>query len=146
MFWPHRSTTKALRRLIDDQFVGQLDDLDPAKTNVARLRHTRVQERLGTLLEHVGRRGDHTTMRQLMGYIAYIITGGTGSNQRLRELTGTRFVYATLAYKGGDGPLFDLVRTAFDPARVTHPRYDEELWRARPVQKTGSTHPTCPRR
>ena len=64
-----------------------------------------------------------------MGYIAYIITGGTGSVQRLRELTGTRFVYATLAYEGGEGPLFDLVRTAFDPARVTHPRYDEELWR-----------------
>lgn len=122
-------TTKALQRLTDDQFVGQLEDLDPAKTNVARLRHERVQERLAALLEHVGRRGDHTTMRQLMGYIAYIITGGTDSVQRLRELTGTRFVYATLAYEGGDGPLFDLVRTAFDPARVTHPRYDEELWR-----------------
>ena len=122
-------TTKALQRLTADQFVGQLDDLDPAKTNVARLRHERVQERLAALLEHVGRRGHHTTMRQVMGYIAYIITGGTGSVQRLRELTGTRFVYATLAFEGGDGPLFDLVRIAFDPARVTHPRYDEELWR-----------------
>ena len=38
-------------------------------------------------------------------------------------------MYATLAYEGGEGPLFDLVRTAFDPARVTHPAYDEELWR-----------------
>ena len=122
-------TTKALRRLVADRFVGQLDDLDPAKTNVDRLRHERVQERLAALLEHVGRRGHHTTMRQLMGYIAYIVTGGTGSAQRLRELTGTRFVYATLAFQGGDGPLFDLVRTAFDPARTTHPRYDEELWR-----------------
>ena len=122
-------TTRSLQRLTHDQFVDQLDDLDPAKTNVARLRHERVQERLAALLQHVGRRGDHTTMRQLMGYIAYIITGGTNSVQRLRELTGTRFVYATLAYEGGEGPLFDLVRTAFDPARVTHPRYDEELWR-----------------
>ncbi|MCY4103069.1 MAG: DUF4338 domain-containing protein [bacterium] len=122
-------TTNALQRLIADRFIGQLDDLDPAKTNVNRLRHERVQERLAALLEHVGRRGHHTTMRQLMGYIAYILTGGTGSTQRLRELTGTRFVYATLAFQGGDGPLFDLVRTAFDPARTTHPRYDEELWR-----------------
>ena len=50
-----------------------------------------------------------------MGYIAYIITGGVGSVQRFREVTGTRFVYATLAYEYGDGPLFDLIRTAFDP-------------------------------
>lgn len=122
-------TTRALQRLTDNQLIGQLDALDPAKTNVARLRHERVQERLALLLEHVGRRGYHITMRQLMGYIAYIITGGTSSVQRLREVTGTRFVYATLAYEHGDGPLFDLIRTAFDPARVTHPRFDEELWR-----------------
>ena len=122
-------TTAALQRLADDRFVDQLDDLDPAKANVARLRHEQVQQRLAALLAHVSRRGHHTTMRQLMGYLAYIITGGTGSMQRLREQTGTRFVYATLAFDGGDGPLFDLVRTAFDPARVTHPRYDEELWR-----------------
>ena len=122
-------TTKALQRLIADQFVAQLDVLDPATANVARLRHEQVQERLAALLAHASRRGHHTTMRQLMGYLAYIITGGTGSNQRVRELTDTRFVYATLAFDGGDGPLFDLVRTAFDPARITHPRYDEELWR-----------------
>ena len=122
-------TTAALQRLAADRFVDQLDDLDPAKANVARLRHKQVQQRLAALLAHVSRRGHHTTMRQLMGYLAYIITGGTGSMQRLREQTGTRFVYATLAFDGGDGPLFDLVRTAFDPARITHPRYDEELWR-----------------
>ena len=122
-------TTAALQRLTADQFVGQLDDLDPAKANVASLRHEQVQQRLAALLVHVSRRGRHTTMRQLMGYLAYIITGGTGSIQRLREQTGTRFVYATLAFDRRDGPLFDLVRTTFDPARVTHPRYDEELWR-----------------
>ena len=127
-------TTKALQRLTTDQLVGQLDDMDPAKTNVARLRHERVQKRLALLLEHVGRRGDHITMRQLMGYIAYIITGGTAAKQRLRELMGTRYVYATLAYEGGEGALFDLIRTAFDPAQITHPRYDEELWR-------GTTNP-----
>ena len=124
-----RVTTAALQRLTADQFVGQLDDLDPAQANVAGLRHERVQQRLAELLAHVSRRGRHTTMRQLMGYLAYIITGGTGANQRVGEQTGTRFVYATLAFDGGDGPLFDLVRTTFDPARITHPRYDEELWR-----------------
>lgn len=122
-------TTTAVRRLIADRFVDQLDDLDPAKANVARLRSERVQERLGALLEQASRRGEHTTMRQLMGYIAYIITGGTGSAQRYAEGKDTTFVYANLAFDSGEGPLFNLVRTAFDPARITHPRYDEELWR-----------------
>ena len=121
-------TGAAIQRLISDRFVDQLDDLDPAKANVARLRHERVQERLAALLAQVSRRGHHTTMRQLMGYFAYIITGGTGSIQRLAEGTGARFVYANLAFDGGEGPLFDLLRTASDPARISHPRYDEELW------------------
>ena len=122
-------TTAAIQRLTSDRFVDQLDDLDPAKANVARLRNERVQERLAALLAQVSRRGHHATMRQLMGYVAYIITGGTGFGQRFPESRGMRFVYANLAFDGGDGPLFNLVRTAFDPARITHPRYDEELWR-----------------
>lgn len=122
-------TGEAIQRLTSGRFVDQLDDLDPAKANVAKLRQKRVQERLAALLEQVSRRGHHTTMRQLMGYLAYIITGGTGSGQRFAERTGPRFVYANLAFDGGEGPLFDLVRTASDPARISHPQYDEELWR-----------------
>ena len=122
-------TKAAIQRLTSGRFVDQLDDLDPAQTNVAKLLHERVQERLAALLEQVSRRGHHTTMRQLMGYLAYVMTGGTGSQQRLVERTGTRFVYANLAFDGGKGPLFDLVRVASDPARISHPRYDEELWR-----------------
>ena len=122
-------TRAAIQRLTSERFVDRLDDLDPAKANVAKLRHERVQERLASLLAQVSRRSHHTTMRQLMGYLAYIITGGTGSTQRFAEGTGTRFVYANLAFAGGEGPLFDLLRTASDPARISHPRYDEELWR-----------------
>lgn len=122
-------TTAAIRRLTSDRFIDGLDDLDPAKANIEMLRHERVQSRLATLLEQVSRRGHHTTMRQLMGYLAYIITGGRDTIHRLSERTSTEFVYANLAFDGGEGPLFGHVRTAFDPARITHPRYDEELWR-----------------
>lgn len=122
-------TKAAIRRLTSDRFIDGLDDLDPAKTNVEKLRRGRVQNRLAALLAQVSRRGHHTTMRQLMGYIAYIITGGTNTIRRLTEGTSTKFVYANLSFDGGEGPLFDHVRTAFDPARITHPQYDEELWR-----------------
>jgi hypothetical protein len=127
-------TLAAVSKLTADRFVSDLDDLDPAKINVARLRDQRVQERLAELLGQAARRGEHTTMRQLMGYVAYLITGGTAANQRHKSQKDGTFLYANLAFDRGVGPLFDLVRRAFDPARITHPVYDEELWR-------GTTNP-----
>lgn len=124
-----RVTFAAVDRLTDDRFVSDLDAPDPATANVARLRTERVQQRLADLLEQAARRGQHTTMRQLMGYIAFLITGGTDSTGRLLSQKDDRYLYANLAFDGGEGPLFDLVSRAFDPARVTHPMYDEELWR-----------------
>ncbi|MHB8695267.1 MAG: Druantia anti-phage system protein DruA [Solirubrobacteraceae bacterium] len=124
-----RVTLAAVERLTDDRFVSELDGPDPATANVARLRTQRVQQRLAALLEQAARRGQHTTMRQLMGYIAFLVTGGTDSTGRLLSQKDDRFLYANLAFDGGEGPLFDLVQRAFDPARVTHPVYDEELWR-----------------
>jgi hypothetical protein len=73
-------------------------------------------------------------MRQLMGFVAYLITGGVDSTARLRSQKDDSYLYANLAFEGGEGPLFNLVRRAFDPAQITHPVYDEELWR-------GTTNP-----
>jgi hypothetical protein len=64
-----------------------------------------------------------------MGFLAFLITGGTDATGRLLSQGDDRFLYANLAFDGGEGPLFDLASRAFDPARVTHPVYDEELWR-----------------
>jgi hypothetical protein len=129
-----RVTLGAVDRLTADRFVSDLDAPDPATTNVARLRTERVQERLAALLDQAARRGEHTTMRQLMGFIAFVLTGGTDATDRLRSQKDDRFLYANLAFDGGEGPLFDLVRRSFDPALVTHPVYDEDLWR-------GTTNP-----
>ena len=130
-----RVTLAAVERLTADRFVSELDGPDPASANVARLRSERVQERLAALLDQASRRGEHTTMRQLMGFVAYLITGGTDSTGRLLSQKDNRYLYANLAFEGGEGPLFELVSRAFDPARVTHPVYDEELWR-------GTTNPS----
>lgn len=130
-----RVTLAAVERLTADRFVSDLDAPDPANANVARLRTERVQARLGALLEQAARRGQHTTMRQLMGFVAFLITGGTDSAGRLVSQKDDRYLYANLAFEGGEGPLFDLVQRAFDPARVTHPVYDEQLWR-------GTTNPS----
>lgn len=124
-----RVTLAAVDRLTADRFVSELDGADPASVNVARLRTQRVRERLGLLLDQASRRGQHATMRQLMGFMAFIITGGIDSGGRLLSQKDARYLYATLAFENGEGPLFDLVSRSFDPARVTHPVYDEELWR-----------------
>jgi hypothetical protein len=124
-----RVTLAAVDRLTTDRFVSDLDGHDPAAANVARLRTERVRQRLAALLEQAARRGQHTTMRQLMGFVAYLITGGTDSTGRLVSQKDDRYVYANLVFEAGEGPLFDLVLRSFDPARVTHPVYDEELWR-----------------
>lgn len=124
-----RVTLAAVERLTAERFVAEIDAADPASRNVARLRSPRVQERLAALLEQAARRGQHTTMRQLMGFVAFLVTGGTDATGRLVSQGDDRFLYANLAFDGGEGPLFDLVSRAFDPARVTHPVYDEELWR-----------------
>jgi len=124
-----RVTRAAIDRLAADRFVNGLDDADPAATNVARLRTPRVAERIASLLAQVSRRGDHTTMRQLMGFLAFLITGGTDSTSRIASQQDGRYHYANLAFENGTGPLFELVRRAFDPAHVTHPAYDEDLWR-----------------
>lgn len=124
-----RVVIAALDRLTDDRFVSDLADADPAAANVARLRSDRVMARLAALLEEASRRGEHTTMRQLMGFLAYIMTGGKDSTGRIMSQGDGRFLYANLVFEGGIGPLFDLVSRSLDPAKLTHPDIDEDLWR-----------------
>lgn len=122
-------TKAAISRLTADRFTGGLNDADPAGGNVALLRTDRVRERMASLLAHASRQGEHVTMRQLMGFFAYVITGGTDSVARIAERDTGRYLYANLAFEMGIGPIFELVRRSFDPANVTHPSFDEDLWR-----------------
>jgi hypothetical protein len=129
-----RVVLAGIDRLTDDRFVAELTDADPASLNVRRLRSERVKERLAALLDQVSRRGDHVTMRQLMGFLAYIVTGGADSTGRIMSQGDGRYLYANLVFENGTGPLFDLISRSLDPATVTHPGWDEDLWR-------GTTNP-----
>lgn len=124
-----RIVRAAIERLTAERFVADLSAADPAARNVRCVRNERVQGRLAGLLRQVARRGEHVTMRQLMGFLAYALTGGSDSATRIASQGDDRFLYANLVFDGGVGPLFGLVRRAFDPAKITHPVLDEELWR-----------------
>ncbi|WP_417564156.1 Druantia anti-phage system protein DruA [Microbacterium sp.] len=125
-----RVVSTALGRLTAGRFTQDLNAVDPARVNAERLTHERVQQRLAALLEHAARLGQHTTMRQLMGFLAYLLTGGTDATTRIMSQESGRYLYSSLAFDpAADGALFQLVRRAFDPATVTHPAWDEALWR-----------------
>lgn len=120
---------QAIDRLTQDRFYEGLHPDDPALRNRDALRTPRVQQRLIALLDLVAKRSGHVSMRHLMGFLGYLITGGQTAVERLASQGSGKFDYSTLAFEGGEGRLFDQVRATFDPARITHPRYDLDLWR-----------------
>ena len=98
--------------------------------NRAALMDPQVAERLGKLLDVVGLRLGHVTMRQLVGFVAFLLTAGQAAAERLKSgQDATGLAYSNLAFEGGVGPLFSTVRQVFDPAALTHPTWDERLWR-----------------
>jgi hypothetical protein len=120
---------RVIDRLTQDRFSAGLNAADPAITNRNALREPQVRERMVALLELVATRTGHVTMRQLVGFIAYLITGGQSATDRVRAgQDSLGFSYSNLAFDGGGGALFDAVRAVFDPAEVTHPDWDDRLW------------------
>lgn len=120
---------RVLDRLTQDRFFAGLNIADPAVSNRDALREPQVRERLCALLELVASRSMHVTMRQLVGFVAYMLTGGQSATDRVRAgQDGLGFAYSNLAFDGGVGPLCDAVRAVFDPAEVTHPDWDDRLW------------------
>ena len=124
-----RVVERVVDRLTQDRFYAGLNAADPAIANRDALREPQVRERMVALLELVATRTGHVTMRQLVGFIAYLITSGQSATDRVRAGQDTLgFAYSNLAFDGGVGPLFDAVRDVFDPAKVTHPDWDDWLW------------------
>lgn len=120
---------RVIDRLTQDRFFAGLNAADPAIANRQALREPQVRERLIALLELVSTRAGHVTMRQLVGFVAYLLTGGQSATDRVRVgQDAPGFAYSNLAFDGGVGALFDAVRDVFDPAEVTHPDWDDRLW------------------
>lgn len=121
---------QVIDRLTQEQFYEGLNEADPMLKNREALRTPEVAERLTQLLKVVSVRLGHVTMRQLVGFIAYLLSAGQSAADRLtagQDATGLS--YSSLAFEGGEGQLFDTVRDVFDPAAMTHPIWDERLWR-----------------
>jgi len=120
---------QVIERLTQDRFYKEFKTTDPALRNRTALLHKQVRDRLEQLLQLVGQRVGHATMRQLVGFISFLLTGGQSETDRIRAgQDPAAFGYSQLAFAGGVGTLFDAVRAVLDPAAVTHPAWDERLW------------------
>ncbi len=107
--------TKLLDMVEDDK-----DSSSSMAENTKRLRHPAVQERVLHLLGSIGQTGFHATMRELLGFLSYLIAGGVEAEQESPH-------YAQNAFGLGQGALFDRVRE-LDPIRMPMPFLDDALW------------------
>ncbi|MGH3673404.1 MAG: Druantia anti-phage system protein DruA, partial [Pseudonocardiaceae bacterium] len=120
---------RVVERLTQDRFYAGLNPADPAIANRDALREPQIRDRLVAMLQLVATRTGHITMRQIVGFVAYLITSGRTATERVRAgQDAVGLSYSNLAFDGGLGPLFDAVRAVFDPAEVTHPDWDDQLW------------------
>ena len=95
--------------------------------NIRRLGEQVISDRLVHLLDLVARSGYHATMRDLFGFLSFLVWGVRECVEiRGRVEAGTK--YSENAFSGGVGPLFDAVRR-FDPTVHTSPLLDDLLWR-----------------
>jgi hypothetical protein len=121
---------RVIERLTDERFYTDLDDGDPMRANREALMNPQVVERLSRIMEIVGLRLGHVTMRQLVGFVAFLLSGGQAAADRLKSgQDATGLAYSNLAFEGGVGLLFSTVSQVFDPAALTHPTWDELIWR-----------------
>lgn len=121
--------SRVVERLTDDRFYVGLNEQDPMRLNRRALQDPQVIERLCAVLDLVSVRLGHITMRQLVGFSAYLLSAGQSAAERLKAgQDATGLSYSNLGFEGGVGTLFDAVRHVLDPAAMTHPIWDERLW------------------
>jgi energy-coupling factor transporter ATP-binding protein EcfA2 len=137
----------SIRQNLSEQMVGAVLDkltedrwyegctICPAQStcgvtyNRKALKHQKVQERVGKLLENVSVRGEQITFRELMAFCSFLIFGARSCDELIELGTSELARYYTNMFKDGDGTLFDELRKGIDPVSRTHAKVDEELWK-----------------
>jgi len=109
------------------------DETTDGAVNRQALHHAQIRQRLKQLLVTAGHVGRHITMRDLQGFLSYLLFGGRTCAEMVREPSSLSYRYFNLCFTG-EGDLFDAIRDVFDPLRATVPRVDEDLWENTGVQ------------
>lgn len=117
-----------------EQVLPQGCDRCPIKYNIRALSNRQIRDNLIKVLSLIARRGFHATMRDLIGLLAFIITGGVSCNELWKENGEGNipdydyYDYYNLLYEGGRNKLFDALRQIFDPGEYADSQVDMQLW------------------
>ncbi len=103
------------------------DETTDIHRNRHALLHPQVRDRLARLLSAAGYTSRHITMRDLQGFLSYLVFGGADREGLAQRESGLEYRYFNLCFEG-QGELFEAVREVFDPVRATVPNIDEDLW------------------
>lgn len=109
----------------------------PVTYNVEALSNKKIRNHLLKVLSLVAKRGFHATMRDLIGLLAYIITGGVSCAERWKPVINDDgeeeipkcddYFYYNLLFMGRN-KLFDAIRNTFDPGDYADSKVDIDLW------------------
>jgi hypothetical protein len=127
----------AIARVASEVFLPDLPeapDTSAGRNLLALRRSPEARRRLAGALVAAGQRaGEHITFRQLWQAIAYALTRARRPTALRQEVTRDEvgietFPLGNLVDTQGRGPLLAAARAHSDPARVTDPELDEQLW------------------
>lgn len=104
----------------------QFRELCPAVKNAQLIQSDLFQERLNIILTQVALQGYHATLRELQSFVSYLLFGNRNCAALTTTSSQNKYDLCNLIYQG-EGRLFDAIRGAFDPAKVSHPIWDEKV-------------------
>lgn len=104
----------------------QFKALCPAIKNAKLIQNGLFQDRLNIILTQVALQGYHATLRELQSFVSYLLFGNRSCTALTTTSSQNKFDLCNLIYQG-EGRMFDAVRAAFDPAKVSHPIWDEKV-------------------
>lgn len=134
-----RSVVEAcLDNLMRDAHHGDLteyfqDPVSDGYRNIQALRHPQVRERLFRILTTTAHGGRHVSMRDLLGFLSFLLFAGRATNELQKDEPNLKGRYFNCCFEG-EGELFEAIRDTFDPVLATLPSVDEQLWENTGVQ------------
>lgn len=118
---------QAIENLTEDHFLEEGHDHTGTchiQYNIQKLQNDTIRDNFKWLLKTVGKLEEHVTVRDLLNFVAYCITGGQAECE---TDFGEDLKYYNLAFDGS-GRIFDLLDRYFSPHDLTHPFIDSTLW------------------
>jgi hypothetical protein len=125
-FLARKVVHQAIQKLTSDEFDTGHDHVGDChiEYNTQKLQNDDIQENFKRLLKTVGKLDEHVTIRDLLNFLAYCLTGG--KSEGVIDY-GEDLKYYNLAFTG-NGKIFTLLREYFHPRDLTHPFIDSQLW------------------